>query len=224
MLQRALIAQSRRGSRTITRALQSHVVGRELECTVIRAGSSVPGRALLETDELIFRGEGQRLRIPYATVTSARAEGGVLDLGHGGETTSFELGREAERWAHRILHPKTVVEKLGVRPGQRVAIHGVEDAAFLRDLETAGAQRAADRADHLFVAVDSRADLDALPGLIGLIARDGAVWTIRPKGRAEVTESDVRSAGRAAGLVDVKVVRFSPSHTAEKFVIPVAAR
>jgi hypothetical protein len=27
-------------------------------------------------------------------------------------------------------------------------------------------------------------------------------------------------AGQAAGLVDVKVVRFSETHTAEKFVVP----
>jgi hypothetical protein len=31
-------------------------------------------------------------------------------------------------------------------------------------------------------------------------------------------------AGKDAGLVDVKVVRFSDTHTAEKFVIPVTAR
>jgi hypothetical protein len=31
-------------------------------------------------------------------------------------------------------------------------------------------------------------------------------------------------AGKAAGLVDVKVVSFSATHTAEKFVIPVRAR
>ncbi len=31
-------------------------------------------------------------------------------------------------------------------------------------------------------------------------------------------------AGKAAGLVDVKVVSFSPTHTAEKFVIPIAKR
>ncbi len=34
----------------------------------------------------------------------------------------------------------------------------------------------------------------------------------------------VMRAGRAAGLVDVKVVGFSATHTAQKFVIPVAAR
>lgn len=32
------------------------------------------------------------------------------------------------------------------------------------------------------------------------------------------------AAGKAAGLVDVKVVSFSPTHTAEKFVIPVKDR
>lgn len=32
------------------------------------------------------------------------------------------------------------------------------------------------------------------------------------------------AAGKAAGLVDVKVVSFSATHTAETFVIPVSAR
>jgi len=32
------------------------------------------------------------------------------------------------------------------------------------------------------------------------------------------------AAGKHAGLVDVKVVSFSDTHTAEKFVIPVAKR
>lgn len=32
------------------------------------------------------------------------------------------------------------------------------------------------------------------------------------------------TAGKQAGLVDVKVVSFSETHTAEKFVIPVAKR
>ena len=32
------------------------------------------------------------------------------------------------------------------------------------------------------------------------------------------------SAGKAAGLVDTKVVAFSPTHTALKFVIPLSRR
>jgi hypothetical protein len=47
---------------------------------------------------------------------------------------------------------------------------------------------------------------------------------IRPKGRPEISERSVMAAGKAAGLVDVKVVAFSSTHTAEKFMIPVANR
>ena len=52
----------------------------------------------------------------------------------------------------------------------------------------------------------------------------GSLWVIRPKGRPEIPERAVMAAGKAAGLVDVKVVSFSPTHTAEKFVIPLKDR
>ena len=48
----------------------------------------------------------------------------------------------------------------------------------------------------------------------------GALWIVYPKGRQEITELQVLDAGRAAGLVDVKVVSFSATHTALKFVRP----
>lgn len=47
---------------------------------------------------------------------------------------------------------------------------------------------------------------------------------VRPKGTPAIADTDVIAAGRAAGLVDVKVVRFSATHTAEKLVIPVTKR
>ena len=50
------------------------------------------------------------------------------------------------------------------------------------------------------------------------------LWIVYPKGRKEITERQVLDAGRAAGLVDVKVVSFSASHTALKFVRPKAKR
>jgi len=52
----------------------------------------------------------------------------------------------------------------------------------------------------------------------------GALWVIYPKGKAAIREIDVIEAGRAAGLKDVKVARFSETHTALKFVVPRAAR
>ena len=53
---------------------------------------------------------------------------------------------------------------------------------------------------------------------------DGAVWVIRPKGTPAISDADVMAAGKAAGLVDVKVARVSERLTGEKFVIPVTKR
>ena len=78
--------------------------------------------------------------------------------------------------------------------------------------------------DVVFVAANDRADLDRLVTVLKFLKRDGAIWVIRPKGSPNISEGDVMQAGKAAGLVDVKVVRFSDTHTAEKFVIPVAQR
>jgi hypothetical protein len=199
-------------------------VGQEIACTASSTGRRVEGRALLETDELRFQGDGLRLKIPYASMTGVRAEDGLLVVEHGGETSTFEMGEKAARWADRIRNPKTVIDKLGVKPGQRVVLRGVESDGFAAELAARGAELVDRDADHLFVAVETHDDLAGLPGLVPLIARDGAVWTLRRKGRKDLTESDVMAAGKAAGLVDVKVVRFSETHTAEKFVIPVADR
>ena len=199
-------------------------MGQESVCIAVRAGRRVEGRALLETDELRFRADGLRVTIPYASITAVRAEDGALVVEHGGETTTFELGARAARWADQIRNPKSVIDKLGVKPGQRVALHGVEADGFAAELAARGAELVDADADHLFVAVETHEDLAGLSKLVPLIARDGAVWTLRRKGRKDLTETDVRTAGIAAGLVDVKVVRFSDTHTAEKFVIPVADR
>jgi hypothetical protein len=51
-----------------------------------------------------------------------------------------------------------------------------------------------------------------------------ALWIVYPKGQKTITENDVIAAGRKAGLKDVKVVGFSATHTALKFVLPLAAR
>ena len=69
--------------------------------------------------------------------------------------------------------------------------------------------------------------MSAPAATIGVTANatpNGALWIIRPKGRPEISERSTMAAGKAAGLVDVKVVGFSATHTAEKFVIPLAAR
>lgn len=126
-----------------------------------------------------------------------------------------------EHAGHKSYDHKSRIEKLGVKPGHSVLLIGVTDAHFVAELQERGARITRTGApDVIFCAIESRPALHKLPELARRMKRDGALWTIRPKGSPHVSESDVMKAGQAAGLVDVKVVRFSDTHTAEKFVIP----
>ena len=71
---------------------------------------------------------------------------------------------------------------------------------------------------------DAAADLARLPSLITWIEPAGALWAVWTKGRQELNENHVREAALDAGLVDVKVARFSATHSALKLVIPKAKR
>ena len=105
---------------------------------------------------------------------------------------------------------------------------GVEDEDFLRELEASVSRisigRLVKNSDAIFVGATKTAQLDRLKTIKASLKPNGALWVVRPKGRPEISESSVMAAGKAAGLVDVKVVSFSSTHTAEKFVIPLAKR
>jgi hypothetical protein len=125
-------------------------------------------------------------------------------------------------YAHR-----TRIEKLGVKRGHRVLVLRVDDEMFRAELNQAGADvaaRATGQADIVFLGADGQAALGKLAALQKQIARDGAIWVIRPRGSDAISEADVMAAGKAAGLVDVKVARFSDTHSALKFVIPLSKR
>jgi hypothetical protein len=119
------------------------------------------------------------------------------------------------------------MDKLGVRPGARVSVVGRHEPWFLGELERRGAvvSRAVRKgSDLVFAAMSAPADLSRLPVLREAVEPAGAVWVIWPKGRKELREDDVRAAGPAARLVDVKVVSVSETLSGLKMMIPVALR
>jgi hypothetical protein len=202
-------------------------MGQEATCVGRYKGEQSEGAARLEHKDLTFRGDF-RLRIPFAHMESVEAVRGELRIRFGGETAAFVLGPVAEDWARRFLHPPSRADKLGIKPGMTVRVHALDDGELLRELESRNAtllsNSSAGRCDLVFVGADSRVGLNRLRTAMRDLKPAGALWVVRPKGRREITESDVMAAGKAAGLVDVKVVSFSDTHTAEKFVIPVATR
>jgi Protein of unknown function (DUF3052) len=132
--------------------------------------------------------------------------------------------RAPERdYSHRLL-----VDKLGIRAGQTIAVIGVDDSIFLDEVVkrvpnffTAPPDYPADL---IFYAAEDKSDLAEIKKLAKAIARNGAIWAVYPKGQSHIRETDVIAAAKSAGLTDNKVCRFSESHTALRLCIPVAKR
>ena len=122
---------------------------------------------------------------------------------------------------------RTLVDKLGVKPGMRVSMIGIRDPGFIRLVERAGADVSTRRrkdTDLFFVAVEDYADMGTLGPLEPSLVRDGAIWVIHPKGRKDVSQAEIIKLGVEAGFVDNKVSAWSETHTALRFVIPKARR
>ncbi len=202
-------------------------MGQEKACRARLGKQKSEGKALLETSEILFRGDF-RLKIPFSTIKSVKAVDGELRVQTAEGLAIFELGASAEKWCEKILHPKTRMEKLGIKAGAKVSLIGNFDTEFLRELKglrsaVAEGEGPAD-CDWIFFSAASEKDLSQAAKLAKAMKGATALWVVYPKGQKSITENDVLAVGRKAGLKDVKVVGFSSTHTALKFVLPLDAR
>ena len=202
-------------------------MGNEVKCTVRFGKQASAGKALLETSEVFFRGEF-RLKIPFTTIKSAKAVNGELHLQTSDGLAVFEIGAAAEKWRDKILHPKTRIEKIGVKPGEKISLLGSFETDFLAELEPLAGSvtkgKVAADSNTIFFAADSLKELSAVAKIAKGLKGATSLWIVYPKGQKSITETDVIAAGRKTGLKDVKVVGFSATHTALKFVIPLEKR
>jgi hypothetical protein len=127
------------------------------------------------------------------------------------------------------VYTTPLLDKLGVKPGSRVAILGVDDPDFrslLADRTTEVTEgRPRPDTDLIFLAADSVDQLLRIGDLQRALKPNGAIWVVSRKGKAAtLRDVDVIDAAKSVGLVDNKVVSFSPTHTALRLVIPLARR
>src|SRR5215470_3231357 len=159
-------------------------MGAEAPCVVALEGKRTPGKALLETEDLLFRSPSLRLSVPLKAITAVRADGGVLHVAWEGRKAAFELGPAAAKWLEKIKNPRSRADKLGLKAGQRVALVGGSDETLVAEVSARGASVTSLNAetDLIFYFADSREALGRLAALAKKLKKDGAIWVIRPKG------------------------------------------
>jgi hypothetical protein len=203
-------------------------MGREAACAVRIATRSGRGKAHLDSKKLDVSGP-MRFSLALADVREAVVESGWLRLQTPRGEIALELGSAAPAWAQAIRTPRSRLEKLGIKSDMRVCVLKLADAEFELELsESLGitpARAARGRFDVVVRGLENARDLGALAKLRANLEETGALWLVYRKGKgAPLPERSVRDALLETGLVDVKVVAFSDSHTALKAVIPLAQR
>jgi hypothetical protein len=194
-------------------------MGREARCRARWPGGEGEVKALLETHELILRGD-LRKTMPLDEIADVRVEGDALLLRHGDDQISIDLGAQAAAsWARKIqAPPTTLADKLGVGPRSRALVCGeVEDPALEEALRAALAPSPAEA--HLTVAVvRSAAELETAIDCHRQLPDDAPIWIVYIKGgNSPFGEAAVRSAMRAAGYIDSKTASVSEVHTGTRF-------
>src|SRR5215475_5494679 len=173
-------------------------MGQERESTLRLGRRRLEGEALLETAEIIFRpvDGSKRLKFPFVDIVkSVKAIDGELRFHTEEGPAVLELGPAAEKWAEKILHPKSRAEKLGVKTGMQVATIGLFEADFQKELraitKNVSEGKVGDGADLIFAAFESAKDLARVAKIAKSVKESAGLWIVYPKGKKEITEMDV---------------------------------
>lgn len=185
-------------------------------------------KVLLETGAIIIRGESA-MTIPFKEMKSLTSKDGVLSFSFKGKRIAISVGAKAKRWLEKIKNPKSVLEKLGVTADSKVSVINFKDEKFLSDIQKKAAVvilgKAAKDSDLIFYEANSGMEVEQLVALKKYLKPNGGIWVLSLKGKAAtIKDVEVMRIGKKCGMVDNKVVGFSETHTALKFVIPVAKR
>src|SRR3984893_18806978 len=104
-----------------------------------------------------------------------------------------------------LFSTRPLLDKLGVKPGSRVALVTLDDAAFIKQLRertsdiVVGKPRS--KCDLVFMGAFTHDDLRRLNEIKKWIEPNGAIWVVRLKGgRGVLRDTDLIDGGLAGGL------------------------
>lgn len=194
-------------------------MGREAVCRYQWGASVGDAKVLLETSELIVRGELKR-KASFTEMKDVFAQGEQLTFLVGEDRVKLTLGsQDALRWAQAITDPPSLARKLGIKSGLRVQVIGsIED----QNLSSALNEAQLISEGPFDIAIASVRNQDELEHAVSLIMREmepgRQLWIAYPKGKGrDLGESAVRAYLLRRGLVDTKVASVSTELTALRF-------
>jgi hypothetical protein len=195
-------------------------MGREAVCTCDWAGNVAEVKALLESGELILRGD-IRMRVPFSEIKDAKAHPDCLRFSVRGERVELSLGfSAAEKWAAAITSPPpSLAQKLGITNGTIVRIIGSVQDENLKSALAEATRISEKDADLIVACVDTPETLHAaLKQARAAIVKGVPVWVVYAKGKGHaLNETAVREFMRGKGLMDTKVASVSDRLTGLRF-------
>jgi hypothetical protein len=194
-------------------------MGREAICDCIFDGTTTKVKALLESEELILRGD-INVRAPLHALHHVRVESASLCFNLDKGPIRLDLGAAAAKsWAKKIKSPPpSLADKLGITGKTVRTIVPRSDRALDSALGSA-ALISGRNPDVILAFIDTSESLAAtLQTAKVQLARSIPIWLIYRKGPGHpINESAIRTCLRAHGLMDTKVSSVSPELTAIRF-------
>jgi len=186
------------------------------------------GTVRMEADHIDFAG-ATKFRFRLSEIRNPRREGDTILFNFHGNPVSIKLSNvhTAEDWIEYILHPQTLVDKLGIQEGHTIRVMNLDGGELLSSLETRKTKvvsQPVSRCDMVMLGVERASELRQLEDLSETLRPNGAIWVVLPKTVRTVTKANVLAAAREAGLMQSEVVAFSETQAAYKIVRPKTAK
>lgn len=192
-------------------------MGREAICKIHFRGGAAEGKALLEGESLILRGD-IRGRISRSAITGIEVRGGLLTLVADGHPLTLDLGaKEAARWHAALIKPApTLGAKLGISAASRVFVVGALCDPDLAAVVEPARTSSLPHAQMLLAVVLDTCDLDNALAAAKL-KPTLPLWCVYRKGKAPVSDGLIRNRLRNEGMIDTKSCAVSELLTATRY-------
>jgi hypothetical protein len=108
-------------------------MGTEIVCEAKYKRASYRVKLHLDRQALTLRDE-LKLSIPLKEIQQVAAKDDRLTVKWNNDTVVLHVGNKAERLANSIRNPRSLLDRLGIKPDHTVSLLGLDDPSFVQEL------------------------------------------------------------------------------------------